>query len=160
MYQMLREAKGYDITSRWDNLTWVIMYNPATKKQYTGEEFKSDHGIPSYDWANIKSIAGCSGDNIPGVPGVGEKTAVKYWLKQLTKGKKFDAIEEFKQSDKFHITKALVTLPFIYETTAIRLIPDELNSVKFENICFDYGFHSFLNKGYFLRWKTLFSGEL
>ena len=165
MYQMLR--KGYDATGKWDRFGWVIIYNPATKKNYTGEEFQLDYGIRSLDWADIKSIAGCSGDNIPGCQGVGEKTAIKYWLKQLTKGKKFDTIEEFRRSKEFQLTKSLVTLPF-YETSPVRLMPYKYNSPSwpririnaFENICYDYGFHSFLKKEYFLRWKALFNGEI
>jgi len=149
MYQMLRKE------GKWNNFEWVIMYNPATKKKYTGEEFQSDYGISPLAWMEVKTLAGCSGDNVPGIRGIGEKTAVSYLLGHLVKGKKFEVIKEFERKEEFDLTRSLVQLPF-HSTQNFKLASDELLLANFETICYTYGFHSFLKKEYFLRWKTLF----
>jgi 5'-3' exonuclease len=58
----------------------------------------------------VKSIAGCDTDDVKGVKGIGEKTAAKFLLGKLTKGKKLDAINA--NLDLFKINSPLVKLPF------------------------------------------------
>lgn len=57
----------------------VIQWNPITKRATTQASFEAEYNICPPMWAHVKSIAGCSGDGVPGVKGVGEKTAAK-WL--------------------------------------------------------------------------------
>ncbi len=49
--------------------TGFIRYNPET--------FKADYGIEPIKIIDLKALAGDSSDNIPGVRGIGEKTALK-----------------------------------------------------------------------------------
>ncbi len=49
--------------------TGYIKYNPET--------FKNDYGIDPIKIIDLKSLAGDASDNIPGVKGIGEKTALK-----------------------------------------------------------------------------------
>ncbi len=66
----------------------VIIWNPIKKKPITKESFTKEWGIDPSIWAHIKAIAGCKSDDVPGVKGVGEKTAVKFLagsLKESTK---------------------------------------------------------------------------
>lgn len=56
----------------------VTIWNPITKKAITEKSFTEKYGITPTLWANVKAIAGCSGDNVPGIQGVGEKTAAKF----------------------------------------------------------------------------------
>ena len=66
----------------------VSMWKPRTGVLYTMKQFVKDYGIQPQNWARVKAIAGCSSDDVPGVPGVGEKTAVDYLngnLKTTTK---------------------------------------------------------------------------
>ena len=49
--------------------TGYIKYNPET--------FKADYGIDPIKIIDLKALAGDSSDNIPGVKGIGEKTALK-----------------------------------------------------------------------------------
>lgn len=41
------------------------------------EKFKEKYGVPSSVFVDVKALMGDSSDNIPGVPGIGEKTALK-----------------------------------------------------------------------------------
>ena len=49
--------------------TGFIKYNPET--------FKNDYGIEPIKMIDLKALAGDASDNIPGVKGIGEKTALK-----------------------------------------------------------------------------------
>ena len=66
----------------------VIIYNPMSNKSISQQWFEEQFGIGPSMWAHVKAIAGCSGDDVPGIKGVGEKTAAKYLagtLKNTTK---------------------------------------------------------------------------
>ncbi|MEC0668482.1 5'-3' exonuclease [Priestia flexa] len=43
---------------------------------YTATDFKSEYGISPTQWVDVKALLGDKSDNIPGVPGVGEKAAL------------------------------------------------------------------------------------
>ena len=55
----------------------VIMWDPAGKegKLTTLESFQADTGLSPAQWPDVQAVIGDSSDNIPGVPGVGIKTA-------------------------------------------------------------------------------------
>jgi DNA polymerase-1 len=59
------------------------VYNPHKKERLTRLRFKKRYGISPKKWVEVKSMAGCSSDNIKGIEGIGEKTAIKYLLGQL-----------------------------------------------------------------------------
>lgn len=62
----------------------VSMYKPFKKAYYTVSDFWGDYnGISSQLWPAVKAIAGCKGDNVIGIEGVGEKTAVRHLLGKL-----------------------------------------------------------------------------
>ena len=67
---------------------YVNFYNPQRNKMITYQSFVKDYGIEPCTYATVKAIAGCSTDNIPGVKGVGEKTAIKFLTSQLKKDQK------------------------------------------------------------------------
>jgi DNA polymerase-1 len=56
----------------------VLLHDPARKVTWNPEKVKTDKGVSPQGWALVKAIAGCKTDNVPGVPGIGEKTAVRY----------------------------------------------------------------------------------
>lgn len=57
----------------------VVMWDPASKaeKLTTLDSFKGEEGLLPSQWPDIQAIIGDSSDNIPGVPGIGLKTAKK-----------------------------------------------------------------------------------
>lgn len=61
----------------------VHCYNPQTHTRLTEKGFTKLYGLPPGDWAIVKAMAGCSSDNVRGIDGVGEKTAIAYLCGEL-----------------------------------------------------------------------------
>ena len=57
--------------------TNVSQYDPIKKKHFTLADFVTKYGIQPEKWVEVKALMGDDHDDIPGVPGIGEKTAVK-----------------------------------------------------------------------------------
>ncbi|MCR4665864.1 MAG: DNA polymerase I [Desulfovibrio sp.] len=57
----------------------VYIWNLAAKDEtlMTAGDFEREYGIPPSSWPDVQAIVGDTADNIPGVPGIGEKTAMK-----------------------------------------------------------------------------------
>ncbi len=72
----------------------VSIYNPAKKELLTLDMFHERYGCAVAQWADVKAMAGCHSDCIPGIKGIGEKTAIEFLTGKLKPGKKFDAIVE------------------------------------------------------------------
>ncbi|MDQ6999536.1 MAG: DNA polymerase I, partial [Mariprofundus sp.] len=77
------EAKGWDVTivSTDKDLMQLIsdkvwMLDTMRKKDYGAEEVKEKWGVGPDRIQDLLALAGDSSDNIPGVPGIGPKTAV------------------------------------------------------------------------------------
>lgn len=63
----------------------VNVYRPVEKRLYKLEDVKERFGIPAENYHLYKVFIGDSGDNIPGVPGIGPKTVGKIPLLQENK---------------------------------------------------------------------------
>ena len=89
----------------------VQMYDPVKNKIRSLQWFHSTYGIAPSQWADVKAICGCDGDNVKGVRGVGEKSALLF-LKGLlkTESTKFTRITESNELWKRNLR--LVQLPF------------------------------------------------
>jgi DNA polymerase-1 len=61
----------------------VRQYDPRTKLVWDEEYFRRTYGIVPVDWAHVKAISGCSSDEVPGIPGIGTKTALKHLRNEL-----------------------------------------------------------------------------
>lgn len=65
-------------------LDWnVSVWHPSSKKLVTDKSFVQEWKLSPLQWVQLKSLAGCSSDDIPGVKGVGEKTAAQFLRGQL-----------------------------------------------------------------------------
>lgn len=74
-----------DLYQLIDELTTVC---PINKRPVTLTKFRTDYGIEPSKWPWVKAMAGCSSDCIPGVKGVGEKTALRFVRNELGKDSK------------------------------------------------------------------------
>lgn len=57
----------------------VYMWDPAPKEEklLTAAAFTAESGLRPDQWADVQALVGDTSDNIPGVPGIGPKTAQK-----------------------------------------------------------------------------------
>lgn len=115
------------------------IWHPHSYKLITWDGFVKTYGTSPFYWIKVKSIAGCKTDDIPGVPGVGEKTAIKYILGTLKKGTETERkIEDWLKSDQYFINKKLVALPYkgcpVFQTQ-----PDQVTGDSWNAFCRAFG---------------------
>lgn len=81
--------------------------------------FEAKYGVSAHQWVDVKALKGDSSDNIPGVAGVGEKTALELIKKYDTLDNVYEHLDELKpalkaklEKDKTmaYLSKKLVTL--------------------------------------------------
>ena len=131
---------------------WRILKGFTNIEKINIKEVESKYGIKKDQFLDLKSLKGDSSDNIPGVPGIGEKTAVKllndynsldgiYQNLDQIKGSTHDKLEKGKElaymSKKlaqimFDAPVSLKDLPdfkFNKETTIVGLKKLEFNSL-------------------------------
>jgi len=98
----------------------VRLFDPMKNKFITPEDIVTKFGVNPEKVIDVQSLAGDSSDNVPGVPGIGVKTAAELINKYGTLEKLLDNAHEIKQNkrretlienrDKAIISKKLVTL--------------------------------------------------
>ena len=65
-------------------------------EDYTVEKIKAEYGLKPIDLIEVKGLMGDTSDNIPGVPGVGEKTAISLIRQYKTIDELYNNLEEQK----------------------------------------------------------------
>lgn len=91
----------------------VSVYSPRKQVTYDLEWFKHKYGIQPKEWSMMRAISGCHTDNVPGIPGVGEITALKYLRHELPeKSKSYKTIESLEGKAIILRNLGLVALPF------------------------------------------------
>ncbi len=98
----------------------VRIFDPMKNKFITEEDVFKKFGVDASKVIDVQSLAGDSSDNVPGVPGIGVKTAAELINKYGTLEKLLKSAHEIKQNkrretllenkDKALISKKLVTL--------------------------------------------------
>ena len=91
----------------------VTVYHPSKGKTpgrtVTERSFRTEYGIDPWKWQVAKAIAGCSTDDVPGVAGVGDKTACLVIAGKDHRMKK--AITDFCDTPRYALNLRLVQLP-------------------------------------------------
>ncbi len=116
----------------------VRIFDPMKNRFITDEDVFQKFGVEASKVIDVQSLAGDSSDNVPGVPGIGIKTAAELINKYGTLENLFKFAHEIKQNkrresllenkDKALISKKLVTLD--HKSPVNR----ELNEFKLQNI--------------------------
>lgn len=158
--QVVQQNKNHNfiVVSRDNDLLQLLdychLFEPSTKVLTTKSTFVKEHGIHPASWVWVKQAAGCSSDTVPGIPGVGEKTAIQYLKKELkSSSKKFASIESKEGRAIIERNEWLVKLPHYdcrdpfeqrrYDTTLN--FKEEFRSREgFLALCEMYGLQSFL----------------
>lgn len=154
--------KAYVVTRDNDMLQLlrhnVIMYDPQNKKMITQTYFQNKYRIKPQQWSTAKAIAGCSTDEVIGVKGVGDKTAIQYLRGELKKdSKKYRDIEN--SLDMIQGNLLLVKLPlFGCPLPEINFKRNFLDK-EFHQVCTAYGMRSLTAPKFVERWKKAFGKE-
>ena len=98
----------------------VRIFDPMKNKFISEEDIRNKFGVDSSKVIDVQALAGDSSDNVPGVPGIGVKTAAELINKYGNLEKLLKSANEIKQNkrretlienkDKALISKKLVTL--------------------------------------------------
>lgn len=122
----------------------VIMFNPHKQKAVTAKSFERQYGIGPSMWADVKAIAGCPGDGVAGVKGVGEKVAVDFLTGRLKQtSKRFQEI--VKANDLWRKNLELVRLPF-YGVREFELEVDKHPEKRWERLVKSLGMKSLMRR--------------
>ncbi len=134
------------------------VFNPITKKTTIRSEFVLENAIEPMRWAEVKALAGCSSDNVEGIIGIGEKTAIKYLNGHLSgKTKAYQKIVSKESCAIAKRNRVLVRLPYpgleAFSFKAEDFV-QEFREQDFVDICRQYNFRSFLQN--LPEWKSVF----
>jgi DNA polymerase-1 len=139
-------------------LNHCSMFYPDELRLYTIDDLNEQFGVTPDEWIRVKCIAGCRSDSVPGIKGVGIKTAIRYLKGML--GQKTLAranIESIDGQKRIKDNLSLVKLPLAGIKDLPIHLSENLKLVDFIAMCDEYGFRSFMTDKQLERWKTNFS---
>lgn len=101
------EQKGIETCLLTSDLDALQLIAPHTKvyalknglsniEEFDVEYFENKYGISVHQFLDLKSLKGDSSDNLPGVPGIGEKTAIQLLQEWQTLDNIYDHIDDIK----------------------------------------------------------------
>ena len=101
------ESRGIETCLITSDLDALQLISPMTKvyamknglrniEEFTAEHFEEKYGIRTEQFLDLKALKGDSSDNLPGVPGIGEKTAVKLLQEYETLDGVYEHLDEQK----------------------------------------------------------------
>lgn len=123
---------------------------------YTDELFKQEFGIDPAQWVEVKALAGCTSDEVPGIPNIGEDSAAKYIRGDMAPHlKRFQAIRSAEGKAIRERNIPLVQLPFEGCPEVILKKQGPMSYDGFIKICQTYDFQYFLKKDNLNQWKEL-----
>ena len=67
---------------------YVWQYNPTTRKSTTHKTFYKEYGVNPAMWVSIRALSGDRSDNIPGIHGIGDRLACKWYSGELKQDSK------------------------------------------------------------------------
>lgn len=135
----------------------VSMFLTRNNSFFTRSDFLSKYRIKPKTWKYIKSIAGCTSDNVKGIKGVGETRAIAYCKGELPEHyKSYKAIKSKEGKRIVKRNKRLVWLPF-KGTPEFTLKPNRVTKRGIEKIAKEYNMQSIL--GALDSWYSKLKGK-
>lgn len=135
----------------------VHWFDPARHVYHNPQTFRAKKGIDAKLWGEIKALAGCHSDNVPGIPGIGEATAIKYLTDVLPHH--HASYKKIASEDGYAIRKRnrkLVWLPH-EKTKPVKLREPKYNAKAFFAACKKFGLLSFIKDKN--RWLSFFKDK-
>jgi len=118
----------------------VSIWNPLKSKMITASSFYKKYGVDPVQWSQVKAIAGCSSDDVVGVPGIGEITACN-WLRGRVKSH-HKAYQKISGSLAVHNTNIQLTrLPFP-GVKPMTLVRDKFDHKAWKDLTKQFGLSS------------------
>lgn len=117
------------------------IYSPQKQKLLTESWFVKEFGFSPRKWALVKAIAGCSTDGVPGVFGIGTKTAIKYAKGEPIKKHLLDKLLSEEGRQRVLQNRKLVKLPFD-ECPFPELQRDRVTLKGWREVCAELGMKS------------------
>jgi len=106
----------YMIVSSDDDLLQLlddcIIYNIGKGRIILKDDLFIEYGVTPAQWVEVKKIAGCKSDTVPGVTGIGEITAARFLTDKLKpEHKKYQAIKQQATKELLDRNDWLIRLP-------------------------------------------------
>lgn len=131
-------------------------FDPAKDIYLDRTTFEIRKGIDPSQWGEVKAIAGCSSDNVKGILGVGETTAIRHLNGTLPEHyKAYQAIHSKEGQKIIERNRPLVVLPHA-KTRDFEIDLPDYNPDAFFDYCKQYGLSSFLDQR--KSWLSFFKG--
>lgn len=118
----------------------VILWKASSQENYTHCAFQTEFGIEPEQWVDVKAIAGCKSDNVPGIPGVGEITAAKF-LAGLLKPTSQAYKKIVAGNATWQLNREIVRLPYS-GTPEVSLYQDETTKERWAGVLARLGIRS------------------
>lgn len=131
-----------------------MIYSPQTKKEITKDTFEKEYKINPNLWSEVLSLAGCTTDEVPGVPGIGPKWAVSYLTKKVLREDLKSRME--KMNKRIIRNRWLVTLPLPGITVPDPSFEEQFSLDNFVDICESLELYSFLKAPTYGMWRRIF----
>ena len=154
-HEIIVISKDHDL---FQLLNHCSMFYSDEMRLYTIDSLNEQFGVTPDEWIRVKCIAGCNSDSVPGIKGVGIKTAIRY-LKGIL-GQKTQAranIESVEGQKRIQDNLPLIELPLEGVKDFPVHLRENLRLVDFIAMCDEYGFRSFMTDKQLKRWKTNFN---
>ncbi|MGB2820468.1 MAG: 5'-3' exonuclease H3TH domain-containing protein, partial [Phycisphaerae bacterium] len=115
----------------------VVLYDPMKDETLDAEAIEEQKGYPPAKAVEVQTLAGDSTDNVPGVPGVGPKTAVKLIAEYGTAEGVLEHADELTPKLKENVLASAEGLALSRELVTLdRQVPIDLDlaAMKFEGV--------------------------
>ena len=140
-----------------NNISQIYPGQRGKTTVYTPEKVKEDYGIEVSQIVDMKALMGDSSDNIPGVKGIGEKTAVKLLQEYPTLDEIYNNLDLIKGSNQKKLENGKEVAYLSYDLAKIdrnveihctldNLAKQSPNKDELSDIFIKLGFSSLINK--------------
>jgi len=159
-----RKENGVIITSDGDLCQcitpYVHWYDPMKRLYLDPKSFEKRKGVTPVQYAMVKALGGCSTDNVPGIKGVSEQSAIDYLFGRIpTHYKKYESIKTAESNGDIEKWKELVILPH-YKTKPFNIQKPQYNIKVFFEFCEKYEILSYLTDAGKKRWSKFFKNNI